>query len=467
MRRRLLVPALVGLVVLPASLAGAVPYDAGMSTPVEDSYYPAKGEPSVDALHYGLSLRWDPQSRLLRGRARIRLRVARADSGIRLDLSDRLRVRRVVVDGRARRFTHRGHHLVVHTPVEQGQRHTVRVMYRGTPGPVTAPGTRRDSHRVGMRVTHDGQLRTMQEPYGAFTWYPVNDQPSDKALYDLRVNAPRGWVGVSNGRLAARRTTPRRTVTTWTNRAPMSSYLVTLAVGPYRHYRQTGPHGLPINYWVPRHRPALLRPLRIAPAALRWLERRLGRYPFDRISFVVVPGDSAMETQTTITMGAGEYHFGLPRVRAVVVHELAHQWYGDTITPTDWRDLWMNEGMATYLHSRWVASRSRNPIATWRHTVTQWRRDDQFYRNRYGPPGAYHHDEFGSSNVYYPVALMWETLRLQLGDRRFHDLVRAWPQTHRNSNANRAQMIDWIETRTQTELSAFFHQWLMATKSPA
>jgi aminopeptidase N len=465
--RRLLVPALVGLVIAPASLAGAAPYDVGRSTPVEDSYYPAKGEPSVDALHYGLRLRWDRQRRLLQGQARIQLRVARPDTGIRLDLSGRLRVTRVVVDGHVTPFSHPGHHLLVHAPVEPGQRHALRVVYRGTPGPVTAPGSRMDSHRVGMRVMRGGQLRTMQEPYGAFTWYPVNDQPSDKALYDIRVNAPRGWVGVSNGRLVARHSTPRRTLTRWTNRAPMSSYLVTLAVGPYRRYRQTGPHGLPISYWVPRDQPRLLRPLRIAPAALRWLERSLGRYPFDRAGFVVVPGESAMETQTMVTMGAGEYGFGPARVRAVVVHELAHQWYGDTITPTDWRDLWMNEGMATYLQYRWAASRSRNPGSAWKHTVAQWRRDDQFYRNAYGPPGAYRSDEFASSNVYYPVALMWEHLRTRLGDRQFHDLVRAWPQTHHNGNADRDHMVGWIEAQTRTELSPFFHQWLMSTRSPA
>lgn len=465
--RRLLVAAVVGLVLLPAASAGAAPYSAGMSSPVEDSYYPAKGEPSVDALHYALKLRWDRKHRLLQGRARIRLRSAQPDTGIRLDLSQRLRVRHVVVDGHEERFTHRGNHLVVHAPVERGQRHTVRVVYRGTPRPVTAPGSRWDAHRVGMRIMRGGQLRTMQEPFGAFTWYPANDQPSDKALYDIRVNAPRGWVGVSNGRLAARRTTDRRTVTRWTNRAPMSSYLVTLAVGPYRHHRQTGPHGLPISYWVPKDRPGLLRLLRVAPAAVRWLERRAGPYPFDRLGFVVVPGYSAMETQTMITMGAGEYAFGPGRVREVVVHELAHQWYGDTVTPTDWRDLWMNEGMASYLAFRWVSSQAKNPDEHRRRTVARWRADDQFYRNHYGPPGAYDHDEFGSSNVYLPVALMWERLRKRLGDRLFHDLVRAWPQTHRNSNADRDQMVDWIEARTQTELSAFFDQWLMSTRSPA
>ncbi len=464
---RRVVVAVVLLVGLPAGLAAAGPLDRGLSSPVEDSYYPAKGDPSVDALRYALRLRWEPGKRMLHGQATIRLRAAQRATAIRLDLSHRLRVTRVHVDGRRTAFAHNANHLAVRRPLRRGQRHSVRVQYRGTPGPVSAPGSRGDAHRVGLRIMGNNQLRTMQEPFGAFTWYPVNDQPSDKALYDVRITAPKNWVGVSNGRLVARKTTRRATVTRWTHGAPMASYLTTLAVGPYRRYRDTGPHRLPVTYWVPRSRPRLVRSLRMVPAAVRWLERRLGRFPFDRIGVVVVPGPSAMETQTMITLGAEEYWAGLARVRAVMVHELAHQWYGDTVTPTDWRDLWMNEGMATYLHYRWVAARADNPQRRWRQIVGQWQRDDQFYRDAYGPPGRYKRQEFASSNVYYPVALMWDRLRRRLGNRQFNHIVRAWPQTHRNSNATRDEMIDWIEGRTGRELSRFFDSWLMSRRSPA
>jgi aminopeptidase N len=466
--RRLVVLTSAAAVALATTTASAGPLNRGRSTPVEDSYYPAKGDPSIDTLHYGLHLRWDRKARVLRGVAAIRLRAAQNNRAIHLDLSRRLHVTRVRVDGHRVHARHDGHHLVVSTPIHQGERRTVRVSYRGTPGPVTAPGSRADAHRVGMQVVGHGQLRTMQEPFGAFTWYPVNDQPSDKALYDVRVSAPRGWLGVSNGRLAARRVVHGRTVTRWTNRAPMSSYLVTLAVGPYRRYHQTGPHGLPISYWVPRDRPGLLTWLRdTTPTGLRWLERQLGRYPFDRVGIVVVPGMSAMETQTLVTLGAQEYWSGRRRVRTVVVHELAHQWYGDTVTPRDWRDVWMNEGMATYQQYRWLSAQAKHPDRSWRRTVSDWAAFDQEYRDAYGPPGAYDRHEFGSTNVYYPVALMWEHLRRRLGDARFNRLVRAWPQTHRHSNADREELISWFEARSGEELSAFFDRWLSSTRSPA
>ncbi|MGH3332819.1 MAG: M1 family aminopeptidase, partial [Nocardioidaceae bacterium] len=291
--------------------------------------------------------------------------------------------------------------------------------------------------------------------------------PSDKAMYDVRVTAPGRWVGVSNGTLVSRRRVDGRTVTRWSNTHPMSSYLTTLAVGPYRVYHQTGPGGLPLSYWVPRSHPEFVKPLLKTAAAMRWLARRLGPYPFDTAGVVVTPRGSAMETQTMVTFGAGLFRNSSFDVRSVLVHELAHQWYGDTVTPTDWRDVWMNEGMATYVEARWQSEHSNAPMMSWRNHVGYWTVDDQWLRDQYGPPGAFHHDEFGSANVYYSPALMWERLRRKVGTTTFDRLVRAWPQTHRDTSSSREEMIDWWEARTDRDLSRFFTTWLTSEESPA
>jgi aminopeptidase N len=450
-----------------ATMSGPPTDDRALSTPAEDSYYPAKGDPTVDALHYDLDLTWRRAARVLRGVTTLRMRAARDDEAITLDLSGRLTVRQVRLDGAPVPFTHRGNHLVVRSPVEEDARHTVRVVYHGTPGPARGPASRSDIARIGMRVTDDGRLWTMQEPFGAFTWYAVNDHPSDKARYDVRVDVPGKWVGVSNGRLASRRTSKGRTVTRWTNRDPMPSYLLTLAVGPYRAYRQRGPRDLPITHWVPRDRPDLAKPLLRTPVALRWLERRLGRYPFDRAGTVVVPGMSAMETQTMVTFGAGNWHLGRFHVRSVMVHELAHHWWGNAVTPSDWRDLWMNEGMASYLHTRWEDEHSDRRTTSWRWAVRDWTDSDQWLRDLYGPPGAYDRGQFASGNVYWSVALMWERLRRRLGDETFDRLVRRWPQTRLHTSSSRAELVDWWSAHSGEDLEPFFDRWLDSPRSPA
>ena len=136
----------------------------------------------------------------------------------------------------------------------------------------------------------------------------------------------------------------------------MASYLVTVAIGPYKKYTQDGPHDLPLTYWVPKGKSELLKPLEKTPDALAWLEKRLGPYPFARAGVVVTPGEGSVETQTLTTFATGNYRYGNADVREQVAHDLAHAWYGDTVTPNDWRDVWMSEGMATYLQAKFAVA---------------------------------------------------------------------------------------------------------------
>lgn len=441
--------------------------------PHPDSVYPSVGSAGVDVLSYDLGLSWRPAIRTLVGVARLRLRPAQ-DGGFRLDLARRLAVGRMTVrdpgTGATLRasYTHPGRHLTVSAPaLAAGTTYDVTVGYRGRPGPARAPSSRMDMRGVGWHTTRSGQVWAMQEPYGAFTWYPVNDHPSDKAAYTVRLDVPRRWVGVSNGRMAGRRVLHGRTITRFTNRDPMASYLMTVAVGPYRRYSQTGPHGLPLTYWVPRGHPEWVAPLRGTPAALRWLESRLGRYPFDRAGTVVVPSGSAMETQTMVTLGAENYRYGRRAVRETVLHELAHAWYGDTVTPGDWSDVWMNEGMAMYLEALWSTSQGWRSWSSWARDL---RSDDAVWRQLYGPPGDYRPDQFAQINVYFCTARMLVRLRQRIGPATFDALVRRWPQEHRNSVQDRTSYVDWLADRSgedRATLRAWVDRWLMSPTSPS
>jgi aminopeptidase N len=434
------------------------------SAPLEDTVYPEIGEPVVDALHYGLDLRWDKVAKRLRGVARIRFRVAGSTArGLPLDLSHALTTSRVVLDGRdvTQRSTHRDDQLLVDSPVGPQRLHTLVVTYAGVPEPAKPPTDRLDIPGLGWTTMPNGQVRSMQEPYGAFTWYPVNDQPSDKAFYDVRIDAPGTWVGVSNGQLLSRRSSGGRTVTRWHLEHPAASYLTTVAIGPYRRYTDTGPHGLPISYWVRNSDRSVLPLLRKAPAAIRFLERRLGPIPSQRMGFLVVPQASGMETQDMITLGIESTRTDNGQV---VVHELSHQWYGDAVTPRDWRDVWMSEGMATYVQAEWTVDQG---LATWRGWKAEWRTADNPLRSQYGPPGDFRKARFGQGNVYYPPAFMWRTLRERLGATTFDRLRRGWVQQHLYSSKDRDELADWWSQESGTDLHAFFTSWLMSRTTPA
>lgn len=433
--------------------------ELAVSEPVEDSVYPGAGDPGVDALHYDLDLAWAPGPRRLQGTATITLRATGDAPSLQLDLAGSLRVTALTLDGRPASYRHRGKDLQVTGPVRADRRYRLVVDYAGRPRPEPAPTTRPDFTTLGFTVTPQGEVWTMQEPYGAYSWYPVNDQPADKALYDFTITAPSPWTGIANGRRVSTQHAEGRTTTSYRLDEPASSYLVTLAIGDYAHAEDASGSGVPIDYWYPGRRPGVLADLRVAAEAVDWIEARLGPYPFSSLGLVVTDSTSAMETQTMITLGDTAYVRSAP----VIVHELVHQWYGDQVSPSDWRDVWLSEGMTMLLQGLWQAESTGVPFE---RTTAQWAAHDQELRDRFGPPGDYDPAQFGGGNIYYPPALMWDQLRRRLGEEEFFAIARAWLAEHDNGSASREELYAFWEEQTGLELSAFFDAWIMGRTTP-
>jgi aminopeptidase N len=444
-----------------AADSGTAAYDAALGTPREDTVYPEVGQPGVDALHYDLDLSWDAQTVTLTGRETLLFRATRTASQFQLDLAHQLTVSHVWVDGSAVTFGHLAKDLVVDAPVTAGDRHVLQLTYSGVPEPVVAPTDRSDFTTTGWTATDDGSVWTMQEPYGAYSWYAVEDHPSDKAFYDFTIDAPGTMVGIANGELRSRTHVAGRTVTHWLLPEPAASYLVTLAIGHYTETKDTGPHGLPITYWTPTGRDDLLAGLRYTPKAVAYLESKVGRYPFPTLGMLLVPSQSAMETQSMVTLGIGDYTLS----RDVIVHELAHQWYGDEVTPSDWSDLWMSEGMATYLAEvSWTSAHDHQSPAS---ILTRYASVAGPMRTRYGAPAHYRPGTFGEGNAYYIPALMWDTIRQRVGDATFWRLAALWPRAHRSSSRDRAAITAWWSRQSGQDLAPVFRRWLLGPAEPS
>jgi aminopeptidase N len=433
-------------------------WDQAVSTPREDSYYPRQGDPRIDTLHYGLDLAWDPRRKRLTGKADIAFRVPRDSGTVQLDLIPQLRVSAVTLDGKPADFAHPGKDLRILGTFAKDSDHTVRVEYAGSPGPVPAPTTRRDFSTIGWNTLPDGEVWSMQEPFGSYTWYPSNDQPADKAFYDFTIRVPKRWVGVANGELTADRVHGTTRVMNWHLSHPAATYLTTIAIGDYVRTQRKSASGVPIDFWTRRGDRRAIRSLAVAPALMGWLEKRLGPYPFATLGFLIVPSRSGMETQTMITLGNTDY----TRSPEVIEHEMTHQWYGDLVTPTDWRDVWMNEGMTMFIQIVYEAQRAGITID---QRVEQYAPFEQLSRAENGPPGAYARGTFGEGNIYYSPALMWNKLRHQLGDQRFWEMVRAWPQQHAYGNATRAEYYRWLHDTYGVD-TGFLDDWIMGRTTP-
>lgn len=429
------------------------------STPVEDSVYPAVGGPDVDALLYDLDLAWEPEARTLTGTATITFRAARDAKKFSLDLAAPLAVESLTLDGSEAAYAHRGKDLVVKQRVTKDSQHELVISYAGKPKPVPAPTTRGDFSTLGFTVTDRGEVWTMQEPYGAFSWYPVNDQPADKALYDISVTAPDPWTGVANGRLVADISEDGLRTTEFQLDDPASSYLITLAIGDYAHSSNESKSGVVLDFWYPRGQPLVLDQMTAANDAIDWIEARLGPYPFSSAGILATDSMSAMETQTMVTIGNNDY----VRSPAVLAHELTHQWFGDQVSPADWRDVWLNEGMTMLMQALWEDDHQGDRIGA---TIARWRASDQGLRDDYGPPGDYDKAQFGGSNIYYSPALMWNELRLELGDDEFFRIARSWLAAFDNKSVTRDDIYAHWEKETGLELSSFFDAWILGRTTP-
>jgi aminopeptidase N len=436
----------------------AATFAQGRSEPVADPLYPAFGNSTIDVLHYDLALTWEPRTRELSGTAKLTVRAAEDTGDIKLDFAEPLQIDAITVDGKAARPARSGHDLTIPAGrrLSRDTAAVVTVTYHGRPKEIAGPAEREDTTKVGFHAARDGSAVALQEPYGAFTWYPVNDHPSDEALYDVKITVPEGWAGVSSGTFQGRSAEGEGVAYRWHSGDPVASYLVAFAVDRFEMVRQTGPHGLPITYWIrAKDKNKNLPTLRKSPKILAWLEKRAGRYPFPSAG-VVIAGDSGMETQQMVTMMPG-----LPDT--VVAHEYAHQWFGDSVGPKTWREIWLNEGFATYFEYMYYAD--HNPIGL-EQIIRNVRPADAELRRKYGPPGRYDKGAFASSNVYLCPALMLHAIRERIGDKRFFAMTRAWAQENRNTVHDRASFTSWINEQTGENLTKLIDRWLDSKTTP-
>lgn len=450
--------ALVCAVVVAA--AGCTPAGGGVrgqpgAAGLRDPYFPKLGNGGYDVGHYALTLDWDPASGRLTGSAEVTARATQDLSAFHLDLHG-MTVGSVTVDGRAAAANRAGDELVVRPrrDIAEGTVFRTVVRYAGVPRAVTDA----DSSREGWLRTPGGAI-AVGEPAGSAAWFPGNHHPSDKATYDITVTVPEGLRAVSNGVRTGEHTAGGRTTSVWRSAEPMAAYLATLAVGDLRVTSSRAGSGLPV---VTAADPAVearaSRLLRRVPELLAWCAERFGPYPFSSTGAVVVPDDRlgyALETQSRPVFPLGQFD------EATLVHEMAHQWFGNSVSPESWRDIWLNEGFATYAEWLWHEDADGVPVAeSFREAYAS---DANWAFPPADPPGPA--DLFGPP-VYERGAMVLHRVRAVVGDETFFRIVRGWAAEHRHGNASTAQFTAYVEEKSGRDLDAVWDAWLYGGTRP-
>jgi aminopeptidase N len=439
-----------------------------------DPYYPGYGNGGYNVRHYGLDLTYDPVTDRLEGRASIRAKAKQDLCSFNLDLVG-FELAGVRVDGKSAAWSRTGQELTV-TPrrsLENRAGFRVAVRYGGVPAEylgsyVPVP--------IGFTPTSDG-ANAIGQPESAASWFPVNDHPRDKASYSFEITVPDGYEVVANGKFHGVEPAPGgMSAWRWEAREPMASYLATIGIGHWDVARWRTEAGVPVYDAVDPQITGALRAAVDSSLArqgeiLDLLSGRFGPYPFNTVGAIVDPEQPlgyALETQTRPAYWSAfwlDFDTGAAiNADFVVVHELAHQWFGDAVALERWRDIWLNEGLATYAEWLWLEHEGEaTPRQVFEGAYSAYPADDPIWSVVIGDPGP---DLLLDNAVYVRGAMTVQALREEIGDKDFWKLIRRWAKRKSGGHGTTAQFIGLAERVSGLQLDDLFNVWLYSPGRP-
>ncbi|GIG35810.1 M1 family metallopeptidase [Cellulomonas pakistanensis] len=425
-----------------------------------DPYLPDRVPGGLHVTRYELELDYRVATNRLDAVARVHAVAAGDLERLSLDLVG-LKVSRVLVDGhRPARFAQRDGRLEVRLarPVAAGGALVVEVQYAGQPGPRRGPWG-----EVGWEELTDGVIVAGQ-PDGAPSWFPCDDRPGAKAAYRIVVTTEAGYEVVCNGRLVSRRARSSRVTWEFVQDEPTAPYLATVQVG---RYERTALADGPVPQDVvapPRLRAQQAHDFARQPAMVELFVDRFGPYPFPRYDVVVTddPLEIPLEAHGLSVFGANHVdgHRGTERL---VAHELAHQWFGNSLTAATWRDIWLHEGFAAYAEWLWeehAGGRSADAIARTARTRLAALPQDLVI----GDPGR---ESMFDDRLYKRGALTLHALRISLGDDDFFGVLREWTARYRHGSVTTELFAACVAEVSGRDVGRLLHQWLAEPALPA
>ena len=447
--------ATIAIVVLALTPPGAgaglvVEGDSG----VGDPFFPLSGNGGYQVSSYDLRLNYSPRSDRLRARTRIEATVETSGAFLgRFDLDYRgPAIKALQVEGAPADYERQGQELIISpaAPLDDGATFTVAVRYAGKPKQLTDS----DGSKEGWTKTPDGAV-ALGEPRGSPTWFPCNDHPTDKASYRIRITTRKPAIGISNGRLVDRKRAGKRVTTTWREEGPMATYLALVAIGKFRVDRGRMDDSQYLGAVDRDLGSATLKSLRQrSRRAHAFLPTVAGEYPFAATGGVVDPAGLgyALETQ-------GRPYYPSRPSQDLVVHELAHQWFGNSVSPAVWPDIWLNEGFATYME--WLYEEDRGG-----RTAAQ--RFNQLYKGHsagdsafWNPPPAQVPGpaQMFDDTVYDRGAMALQVLRELVGEADFDEIILEWVTENAGTAATTGDFVAKV-AEVNGSTPSLFEDWL-------
>jgi len=426
-----------------------------------------------DLLYYHLDVRVDPAKKTIAGRNTVRFRMLSDDTRIQLDLHPSLNIDRILLDGAPLKYERELSAVFIDFPtrLKQGRTYSIDVDYSGMP---------LEQGRFGSMAFHTDPagrpwITTACEEEGASTWWPNKDQWRDEPEgMQISVAVPNALMDISNGKFAGKTDLgDGYTRWDWLVQYPINSYGVALNIGTYAHFSDRLGN-LPLDFYVlPENLDRGKTQFAQAKPMLEIFERYFGEYPFEKDGYKLIEVPYAgMEHQSAVAYGNGFENGYLKRdftgvgistqFDFIIVHESAHEWFGNSITAADVADMWIHEGFATYLESLYVEQRwGKDAALKYVNGEKPKVRNEQPVITQ---PGIHREP---TQDMYFKGALFLNTLRSVVNDdAKWEKLLRDLYQRFKYQNIRTEDIVRFVNAQLGRNLTPIFDQYLRRAAIP-
>ena len=421
-----------------------------------DPIYPFLGNPGYDVQNYNLDLTVAVDANMISGSAEIEAVATQDLSKVMFDFSG-MRVHQVAVNDQLAQFERKETKLII-TPQEMlpaDEPFTTVIQYAGSPQVIPDPGR---PMALGWQIDIGGSF-VASEPTGAMNWFPNNNHPADKATYKMRFTLPQPYGVVANGVLVDYQQTGYKNIYEWQMDQPMASYLAIAQVNEYDMAVGVSDSGISIRNFFPVDTPEKVRTIfDNAPEMIAFLEELIAPYPFERYGVVLLgrPTNWALESQSVATYGSNG-----PNRNETIIHDLAHQWFGNSVSIATWQDVWLNEGFATYIQYLWDDHTGRATIEASMQDLY-----NIVSANHMPSPIPKSADQLFSPAVYWRGAYTLHALRETVGDDAFIEILHTYYSRYKDGNASTADFIAVAEEIGGQTAVETLNAWLYSDTVP-
>lgn len=424
----------------------------------------------VDIQHYRFELALNDSSDVIYGKAAIDIRFLQDKETFYLDLvkEDKadgkgMKVQKVLVDSSDANFTHTGNLLWIKMkkPANAGDTRSFTIYYEGIPkdGLVISP------NKFGDRTFFGDNW-----PNRARNWLPTIDHPSDKASVEFIIKAPSHYQVVATGKLLGEKDMGSDKQTHWKTNVPIPTKVMVIGVARFAIQESGVVNGIPVSSWVyPQNSEAGFGDYAPAVGILRFFIKKIGPYPYEKLANVqsrtryggTENASNIFYSENSVT-GKNDQH-------ALIAHEIAHQWFGNSASEGNWFHLWLSEGFATYMTDLYFEEEyGRDKMVE--RLISERERVNTYAGRRFRPiidTTIQDYNDLLNPNSYQKGAWVLHMLRKEIGDKAFWKGIRNYYEAYKDGNALSADFQKVMEKAGKKKLDTFFEQWLHQAGHPS